>query len=709
MAQPAQQPLVGELMLNVTPDLWTAAERARVLSHLENMRCFKEASVTREVIAASLEKIKQKIYVQDETLFNQGDFGKHFYIVLSGQVTFVMQMGKGKSKELGIARPGDGFGELAFITAKPRAAGAKARTHCHMLLFDEELFNRLFKGVSERRVSHVVATLREMAALRPLNSSQLTTLAYLMKRRAIPAGKLLHVQSRHATWPLTESPLQDQLSFIISGRACLSAVSSKPTDGVFALGGSDAATDEARPAATPRRLVLSSLSRGHTVGDVAAFAPWTPPGAMQLLWHAETDVEVLSVPLEDVQDFVPGPVVRTITRLAKERAEWQQQQLDVSLGAHATAAAVAFAARRGRLQLVTKEVSDLEDKGPPRRPPIVEVGDRAGGLLQPAHATTWADPDAADAADAADASGFSDSSAFVSPELSGWCGGAAGFAPSAPATPRDDRDEYSFCSPRQRATLSTSRGGGVTGGAPGAGGGAGAGGGGAPVGAPRALLRTRSSRTTSVHSLQVQHALAQAHAAAQQPPSPPREAESSPPHDSADADADADSDAAADADADASAATAAATAQPSASSKAPAPPQQPPAGPRPRASPRPSSAPARPAIGGLAALAPQQRRRGRRRLGWRRRGRVDGRAAAAAAARIPRGDVACARGAAPQHGAPTQAEHRAARAAWRRWPPRARRVRRRHRHTEKYSSALLGEQAKMGQEAKVAATPFRAA
>ena len=51
-------------MLNVTPDLWTPAERSYVLSHLENLRYPKEANVTRRD-RASLEKIKQKIFVQD--------------------------------------------------------------------------------------------------------------------------------------------------------------------------------------------------------------------------------------------------------------------------------------------------------------------------------------------------------------------------------------------------------------------------------------------------------------------------------------------------------------------------------------------------------------------------------------------------------------------------------------------------------------------
>ena len=40
------------------------------------------------------------------------------------------------TKLLGVAREGDGFGELGFITGKPRPVGARAATHCHLLVFD---------------------------------------------------------------------------------------------------------------------------------------------------------------------------------------------------------------------------------------------------------------------------------------------------------------------------------------------------------------------------------------------------------------------------------------------------------------------------------------------------------------------------------------------------------------------------------------------
>ena len=151
LANELPQKSVDDLLLNVPHHLWTEPERVHVLSHLEKLRYFKEAAVSRDVIEASLDRIRQKIYHADEPMFQQGEVGKYFFVVLTGQAQFFVNTPKG-AKVLGVARPGDGFGELAFITGKPRAVGARAATHCHMLLFDEELFLRLFKGVAERKV-----------------------------------------------------------------------------------------------------------------------------------------------------------------------------------------------------------------------------------------------------------------------------------------------------------------------------------------------------------------------------------------------------------------------------------------------------------------------------------------------------------------------------------------------------------------------------
>ena len=64
---------------------------------------------------------------------------------------------------------------------------------------------------------------------------------------------------------------------------------------------------------------------------MAAYAPWEPPAGLQLQLIAATDLELLSVPVQDFRDFVPAGVVRTLGRLARDRASWQRRQLDAAL------------------------------------------------------------------------------------------------------------------------------------------------------------------------------------------------------------------------------------------------------------------------------------------------------------------------------------------------------------------------------------------
>ena len=69
-----------------------------------------------------------------------------------------------------------------------------------------------------------MAQLRQVPALRGLIASQFTTLAYLVKHHAAPAGRLLHLQSGGAppaAEALVGSPLQGVLAFVIAGSAQL--------------------------------------------------------------------------------------------------------------------------------------------------------------------------------------------------------------------------------------------------------------------------------------------------------------------------------------------------------------------------------------------------------------------------------------------------------------------------------------------------------
>ena len=115
-------------------------------------------------------------------------------------------------------------------------------------------------------------------------------------------------------------------------------------------------------------------------GDVAALAPWEPAG-LQLQLRAVSEVELLTLPLEDLRDFFPQ-LVKRFTRLAREKAAWQQGQLERARGARSHSA-------RARARAGPPERPLEPPPEPERPPPIVDVD--TGGL-NPAIAAGWVDP-----------------------------------------------------------------------------------------------------------------------------------------------------------------------------------------------------------------------------------------------------------------------------------------------------------------------------
>ncbi|XP_055921027.1 rap guanine nucleotide exchange factor 4 isoform X6 [Eupeodes corollae] len=77
-------------------------------------------------------------------LFNQGDEGRSWYILLKGSVDVVIH-GKGTVATL---KTGDDFGKLALINDAPRAATIVLKeNNCHLLRVDKEHFNRILRDV----------------------------------------------------------------------------------------------------------------------------------------------------------------------------------------------------------------------------------------------------------------------------------------------------------------------------------------------------------------------------------------------------------------------------------------------------------------------------------------------------------------------------------------------------------------------------------
>ena len=73
----------------------------------------------------------------DQAIVREGDSGASVYVVTRGTVKVVTTM-EGKKVELAVLQPSDFFGEIAFLTGKPRTATVIAAEECDMLEVPED-------------------------------------------------------------------------------------------------------------------------------------------------------------------------------------------------------------------------------------------------------------------------------------------------------------------------------------------------------------------------------------------------------------------------------------------------------------------------------------------------------------------------------------------------------------------------------------------
>ncbi len=84
-----------------------------------------------------------KEYKADEIIFNEGDRGDYFCIILSGSIRISTVIPEVGEESLSILYQGDFFGEMALLDDAPRAAAAIAHTPTKLLIMQKREFDEL--------------------------------------------------------------------------------------------------------------------------------------------------------------------------------------------------------------------------------------------------------------------------------------------------------------------------------------------------------------------------------------------------------------------------------------------------------------------------------------------------------------------------------------------------------------------------------------
>lgn len=81
-------------------------------------------------------------------LFEEGQPGDHMYVVTSGQVEIRRKVGE-TERLLAVLTPGDFFGEMAILNARPRSATAVTRVESRLLVIEGRMFEAMLRARPE--------------------------------------------------------------------------------------------------------------------------------------------------------------------------------------------------------------------------------------------------------------------------------------------------------------------------------------------------------------------------------------------------------------------------------------------------------------------------------------------------------------------------------------------------------------------------------
>lgn len=122
-------------------ELFKPREPSTRLRELMRMTLFAELS--RREVRVVEGFMHERTFLPHEIVFDQGEQGEAFYVVLEGHV-LICRQGK-QDAPLAVLGPGSFFGELALLDDAPRSAQARAQDNCKLLV----LFRGDFLGLMQ--------------------------------------------------------------------------------------------------------------------------------------------------------------------------------------------------------------------------------------------------------------------------------------------------------------------------------------------------------------------------------------------------------------------------------------------------------------------------------------------------------------------------------------------------------------------------------
>jgi len=242
-----------------------------------------------------------------EYVFEEGDRGDHFYIVVRGSVELRKGVGEG-AKKLAVLKAGQAFGEMALLNQTPRSASAYALEDTYMLSVSRAAFGQMLGGETL-----AVRLLRNLS--RSLWATSVRLASASAKQASIEVPQLALAEFNR----LLRARLLPRVTPRVTGYD-LSASTLAPRQGTGASAWDWILLPDGRPVFVVMRSVLDDMFAAHRLSALRSLLrglsvePRTSLGA--LLTMASRGVRASWV------DGLSGPVACAMVALADGAFEW---------------------------------------------------------------------------------------------------------------------------------------------------------------------------------------------------------------------------------------------------------------------------------------------------------------------------------------------------------------------------------------------------
>jgi CRP/FNR family transcriptional regulator, cyclic AMP receptor protein len=146
-------------------------------------------------------------------LFREGDSGSTMFVIHTGKVAIVKRV-RGDDKTLAVLGPGEFFGEMAILNAKPRTATAEVLESAQLLEIDAKRFEQMVVSNAEIAVRLIKRLARRLEAADELIEIMMhrdprARFILGLSRQADLTGQALADGSIHV--PITQAALAEEL------------------------------------------------------------------------------------------------------------------------------------------------------------------------------------------------------------------------------------------------------------------------------------------------------------------------------------------------------------------------------------------------------------------------------------------------------------------------------------------------------------------